>query len=141
VRWLEWRYLLEMANGLWTIILFYIVVFLAYHLVKVGVQRRLFWRGWIHQPTSVQLAVGVWVASIGVLGTRYVTWYSRYENDGHISMTSFDTGSFVLCTVIGAAGFMCILRVITKPVLGHWPWVTAMLWCLIYLAWTISRLS
>lgn len=137
---LEWRYLFEIGNGLWSIVLVHLVVFLAYHLVKVGFQRRLRVSGWLSLPLSMQLAVGVWVASLGLLITRFVIWISRYTNHGTLSPGEGDGTAFFFGTVIGLVGFMCILRVATKPMLGHAPWVSAMFWSAVYLAWTMVRL-
>lgn len=136
---MSWRYVLEMANGVWTIVSIWLVVFLAYHLVKVGAQRRV-WKYGLNLPLSIQLAVGIWIVCIGVLVTRAVVWVSRFSNDGFIELKEIETVSFVLGTLVGLAGFMCILRVVTKPMLGHWPWVSALACCAIYIGWSLVRL-
>jgi len=133
-----WRNVLEIGNGLWTIISFYLVVFLAYHLVKVGAQRKV-WRK--HRvPLSIQLAVSVWIAALGVLVTRSLVWALRFVGGGELEMKSIETATFSLGIFIGLTGFMCILRVATRPMLGQWPWVSALGACCAYLIWSVLRL-
>lgn len=139
-RWLEWRHQLEIANGVWTIVSAYLVVFLVYHLIKVGRQRRV-WRRWGSLPLSIQLAIGVLIGSCGVVVTRSVTWWSRYSNGGYIELRNFDTAGYWFGTILGVVGFMCILRVSTKPMLGHAPWIAALISCGAYVLWSLIRLS
>lgn len=140
MKWTDSRHLLEMGNGVWAIVCVYLVVFLIYHITKVGLQRRI-WRKWKSPPLSIQLAIGVWIASTGIAGTRAVTWWSRYSHEGNIDMHDFDTAAYVLFTVIGVIGFMCILRVSTRPMLGHTPWIACLITCAAYIAWSLIRLS
>lgn len=129
----EWRHVLEIGNGLWTIVSGYLVVFLAYHLTVITVQRKLWMKSWINLPLSVQLAVGTWVASIGVLMTRIVVFLSRATNDGYLAFDDDQTVVFIAGIFVGLGGFLCILRVSTKPMLGHWPWVSCLVCCAFYL--------
>jgi len=136
---MDWRYILEMANGIWTIVSVWLVIFLAYHLIMVSAQRRI-WRRGLKIPLSIQLAIGIWIVCIGVLVTRAVVWVSRFSNDSFIELRGIETVSFVCGTLIGLAGFMCILRVITRPMLGQWPWLSAMGCCVIYVIWSVIRI-
>ena len=140
-KWMDWRFALEIGNGLFSIVSLFLFVFLAYHMIKVGAQRRVLQKGLFHLPTSVQLAVGIWVSSLGMLGTRAIPWASRFMNDGYIQLRYIEQIVFVIFTFVGLAGFMCILRVATRPMLGHWPWVLCLACCVIYLSWTLVRLS
>jgi|SRR5579859_2052551 len=129
---MEWTYLLEVGNGLWAIVSAYLVVFLAYHLIVVAGQRKVAWREW---PLSMQLAAGVWIAVFGVLTTRSVVWSSRYANDSYLLLTPLGSVVFGLGVFAGLVGFLCILRVATKPMLGHWPWISCLICCSFYLLW------
>lgn len=135
----EWRYVLEIGNGLWTIVCGYLAVFLGYHLLVVVQQRKLWSKPWATLPMSVQLAVGTWVSCLGVLLTRLVIFGSRVLNDGFLAMTSNETAVFAGGIFIGLAGFLCILRVATRPILGHWPWISCLICCAFYLLWETLR--
>jgi hypothetical protein len=138
---MQWRHALEIGNGLWTIVAAYLVVFIAYHLIVVGAQRRLKIGDWLNLPLSMQLAFGTWVAGVGVLMTRAVVWTARYSNDGFLQLDDIETAVFSLGIFVGLAGFLCILRVATKPVLGHWPWVSCLTCCSFYLLWSLARIG
>lgn len=98
---------LRISNGELFIVTAWLSVFLAYHLVKVGAQRRV-WRGmsWRKLPMSMQLAVALLTVSIAVT----VMSSELVAPAGH---------------VLGVIGFLCALRVVTKPMLGSWPWFGA----------------
>jgi hypothetical protein len=137
-KWMDWRHVLEIGNGLISIVSIYLVVFLAYHLIKVGVQRRAQIG---HLPASMQIALGIWVTFVGVLMTRVVPWASRFTNDGYIDLKSIETMVFSIGVFVTLIGAMCVLRITTRPMIGHWPWVSCLCWCVIYLSWTLVRLS
>lgn len=138
---MEWRHVLEIGNGLWTIVSVYLVIFLAWHLFIVGAQRRIKVMGWLNLPLSMQLAVGTWIACGGVLITRAVVWGARYTNDGFLQLENGETALFALGILVGLVGFLCILRVTTKPMLGHWPWVSCLTCCAFYLLWALLRIA
>lgn len=137
---LDYRHYLEIANGLWMIIAFWLIVFLAYHIIVVGKQRHIHGKKWIDLPLSMQLAVAVWFSSVGICTTRIIIWWSRFQNDGYVEMQSFDTFGFLIGTMIGLAGFLCLLRVVTRPMLGDWPWTSALTCCALYILWSVERL-
>jgi hypothetical protein len=140
-KWLDWRFALEIGNGLFSIVCLFLTVFLAYHLLKVGVQRRIWRKGLFDLPLSMQLAVGFWVCSFGVFISRVIPWASRFANDGHIQLRALEQAGFVMGTFIGLTGFFCVLRVVTRPMLGQWPWILCLFCCVTYLTWTLVRLS
>lgn len=136
---MEWRYVLEIGNGVWTIVSLYLVVFLAYHLIVVGIQREIEIGDWIKLPLSMQLGVGMWIAALGVLISRATVTVARYSNEGFIQFDYGETLSFALGIFIGLLGFMCILRVATRPMLGHWPWVSCLACCAFYVMWAMMK--
>lgn len=134
---LEIGRLLEVSNGEWLIVCTSLSLFLIYHLVRVGSQRRIGWRRWLwNLPLSMQLAVGVLIISLGV-GTRSaLIWWGRFKYGAPLQ--GINEWMLLWGTLLAILGFMCVLRVITRPVFGHWPWVATLLamagyWLLWYL--------
>lgn len=120
---MKWHDILEMGNGVWAVTALCLTVFLTQHLVKVVFFRRPK-RGLFDQPSSVQLAIGVYVVGIAILITRGIIWWARYLSGGpllDLELRFTDLYSFGVA--LGIVGFLCIIRVVTRPVFGHWPWM------------------
>lgn len=135
-----WRDALEMGNGVWALLALWLFVFMAFHLWVVGkmhwveIKNRQF-------PLSVQLAIGVIVIAGAILHTRGTIWYLRYTHGGILTMQDFETVWFLLGVFGGCVGFLCILRAVTKPMLGHWPWLSALASVTAYLLWWGGQLK
>lgn len=129
-----------MANGVWAIVALWLTVFLIYHLVVVGFQRSIKLSRIFNLPLSMQLAVGTLVVSVAIFITRFIIWISRHSNNGVLSLQATDTVAFISGTVLGIIGFLCILRTVTRPILGHWPWIGALVNAAIYVVWWASSL-
>lgn len=136
----EFGHLLTVGGGLWLIVSAYLVVFLAYHIIKVGMQRRLRPRRWLEMPLSMQIAVGIWVAKVGVLVILLAMSRVWIGGTVHFEESSVAVGFMAFGLFLGLAGFLCILRVSTRPMLGHWPWVSCLICCSFYLLWSALRL-
>jgi len=132
IDWIGWHYILEFCNGVLAIAAAWSVVFLAYHVVKVGGQRRV--RSWRKLPQALQLAVAVLAIAWGTFGIA-VIWAVRYRHGGALVLGDFDAVvvSFFRLVLIG--GFLCALRVITVPMRWRWPWLGAIASAALYLVW------
>lgn len=137
---LDWHNILEVANGVWAIVALWLTVFLIYHLLLVKSQRSISWSRMFNLPLSMQLAVGTLVVSSAIFITRTIIWLSRHANNGLLSLQATDTIAFVSGTVLGIIGFLCILRTVTRPLLGHWPWIGALLNAAAYVLWWLFTL-
>lgn len=137
---ISWRNILEAGNGVWALTALWLTVFLIYHLLIVRMQRKIKWTKILQLPLSMQLALGMLVVSISILTTRGIIWYSRYTNNSTFAPQATDTTVYVLGTILGVIGFLCILRTVTRPILGHWPWVGSLLTSGAYLIWWALKL-
>src|SRR5262245_55283610 len=109
--------------------------FLIYNLSIISAQRRVSPKQWLFKlPLSMQLAVGMLILSVGTLIRSASIWIDRALSDGALSSLSWTGVGLLAGAFIAVCGFMCILRVVSKPVLGHWPWVSAVAAMLIYIA-------
>lgn len=132
--------LLEVGNGIWAILALWLTVFLIYHLAVVRAQRRLAWRRFIiGLPFSMQIAVGTFVVSLAILLTRSIIWWARYRHDGNLDLLVPETQFYFAGVALGAVGFLCILRSVSQPAFGKWPWVGAICNVTAYLIWWGSK--
>ena len=121
---------LEAANGVWAILALWLTAFMVYHIAKILAQRRIGWRRVLLNfdlPLSVQLAFGVLVISLAVLVTRGFIWFARMQHGGNVDSIVAQSGFYLFGTALGVGGFLSILRTISQPSFGHWPWVGALI--------------
>ena len=132
--------LLEAGNGVWAIVTFWLSIFLIYHIGIVRLQRRVKWRRFFTGlPLSMQIAVGMLAAASAVCLTRFVVWFARWRGGGPVEMAMLETWFFLGGIGLGVVGFLCVLRAVSFPAFGHWPWVGALASMAIYLVWWGSR--
>lgn len=140
IEWWGWEYLLEVGNGELAIMTGWLSVFLVYHVVKVGSQRGA-WslRAWRKLPQSMQLAISFLAVTLAAFITAVVIWSSRYTN-GILVVRGIDSIVISVARILSVIGFLCALRVVTRPMRGQWPWLGAIGCGLAYLAWSVARL-
>lgn len=140
--WWGWQFLLELGNGVLAIVTGWLVVFLVYHVLKVGTQRRVWsWRGWKRLPQALQLAVSFLAVTVATFLVALIIWLARYRNESYLIVEGVDTITVSLARVLSVGGFLCALRVVTRPMRRQWPWIGAMASCVLYLAWSLLRLA
>lgn len=135
---LGWNEAAEMANGVWAILALWLSIFLTHHLVTVWRQRRLPWTRFVKLPLSMQLAIGMLVVTLAILITRSIVWWQRFTHDGVLNDRATATATFLVGTGIGIVGLLCILRTVSRPLLGHWPWLSALASVAVYFLWWAS---
>jgi hypothetical protein len=132
--------LLEAGNGVWAVLALWLSIFMAFHVLMVRVQRHIKWHRLLfnfHLPLSIQIAIGTLAVSVSIAMTRAVLWWSRYKHDGHLDLLMPESGFYLAGTVLGIVGFLCILRTVSQPVFGQWPWVGATLSAGAYVLWWV----
>lgn len=135
-----WWHFLEVGNGVLAIVTAWLSVFLAYHLVKVGAQRRI-WRSWSKFPVSMQFAIAFFTVSVATCTASAAIWVSRYARpDGMLLAGDVGVVAIAAGRGLATAGFLCALRIVTRPMIGPWPWIGALLSVIAYLAWSTIRL-
>lgn len=136
-----WNDLLEVANGVWSIVALWLAIFLGYHLLKIRERKNLPWSRIFNLPVSMQLAVGTLIVSSAIFINRSALWFESSKHGGDVELSYLDSAWcwFLVGTIFGIAGFLCILRTVTRPMLGHWPWVGALLNVAVYVAWWAAK--
>lgn len=118
---------LEIFNGAWSILAFSACVFLIYHIHDIAVQRRITLRRWfVDLPQSMQLAVAVLAVSFGVVISRAPIWWWRIRTGGDLAAFDSVKPWLIVSAAIGCVGFACLIRVITRPMKTHLPWIVPM---------------
>lgn len=142
---LDFRDLLETGNGVWAVLAFWLSAFMVFHVLMVRAQRRIPWRKMLfnfHLPLSMQMALGVLAVAFSVFLTRVILWWVRYRHPGDLDLLTPESWMYSLGTVLGIVGFLCILRTVSQPTFGHWPWVGALLSTATYTCWwAIDKIS
>lgn len=115
---------LEMMNGNWAILAIFTTFFLGFHLWDVSRRRGVTIQQWFTDlPQSMQLAVALFTISVGVVLSRAPVWYWRFTSNGDPARLGEIKIWLTLGAAIGCLGFMCAIRVITRPMMSHWPWL------------------
>lgn len=130
---------LELMNGNWSLLSFFAMVFIGYHLLDVTARRRVTLRQWLTDlPQSMQLAVALFTISLGIFLSRAPVWYWRFTTGGDPAHLSDIKELLFLGGVCGCLGVICAVRVVTRPMLSHWPWIAALLTGLVYTTMTLA---
>lgn len=133
-----WNQASEMSNGVWAILAFWLSIFLTHHLVMVWRSHHFRWKSFINLPLSMQLAIGMLVVTIAILINQTAVWYARHTNFGVFSEQASSSVIFLVGKTVGIVGLLCILRTVSKPALGNWPWLSALASVGVYLIWWAS---
>jgi hypothetical protein len=133
---------LEVANGASAIVMLYFVVYLAIHIVRTHEIRNLTFRKWFHdRPLGIEVAMALMITTVGWSARSIMIWYWRLTgtDHGNFITPSPDAGSWLLlgATLIIILGYLCKIRVFSRPVYGNGPWIMALASVLAYLAFAI----
>lgn len=129
---------LEAGNGVWAILAAWLTAFMVFHVLVIRVQRKIRWPRLLFNfslPLSVQMALGVLAVAGAVFATRAVLWWVRHIHAGNMDQWMPESAVYAGGTALGIVGFLCILRTISQPTFGHWPWVGALASVTVYLVW------
>jgi hypothetical protein len=130
--------LLEGGNGLWAISAAWLSCFMIYHVLRVRAQRKIPWRRLIFNfrvALSVQIALGTLAVALAIFLTRAVLWFARHYYPPDLDLYMPHSAIYAGGTALGIIGFLCILRSVSQPVCGHWPWVGALASGVAYIIW------
>lgn len=130
--------LLEAGNGVWAVLALWLTVFMVIHVIFVSKYYRITWRELFFNfnlDLSVQFAVGMLVVAVSILSTRAILWWARYRHDGSLDLLMPESWAYMLGTMLGIIGFLCVLRTVSQPVFGKWPWLGALASAVVYVSW------
>lgn len=131
------NFILELSNGCNSIITAFLLLFLTSYLFT-GISRKgLRWRLLFMVPTALALGIAMYVEKVGTLVTRSGIWVWRLTTQGELPFTSVQTAFLILGSLITTVGLLMLLRILSRPRYGDWPWSIALSTVLIYVVGTI----
>lgn len=114
---------LRVLNGAAVVPAFILLGVLILYLCRESVRRGLNPLGWFHLPPSMNLALAVFVL-VAFLALRVATTWSWYLIGGKILTLQM---TFAVAIVGIIVGLLCIIKAITAPDYGRWPWLATMM--------------
>lgn len=128
---MELNFFLQVANGaiamLTFFLLFFLFVYLHYDIRRDGFKFKTFFL----MSTAASLVVTIAIEKLGTFFTRLAVWIWR----GHGGVDAFSTTEnalFVLGAMLTAFGLVLMIRVLSRPRFGDWPWMFSVTMAAIY---------
>lgn len=122
------NFVLETVNGVVAILTFFLLIFLTMYLFSELRRRHLAWRALMMSlPIGMSLALALYVEKVGALLTRVVVWVWRRLGAGGAGgpMSHVQLQAMLLGAVLMAIGLLMLIRVLSKPRFGNWPWIVS----------------
>lgn len=118
------EYYMETLNGVFVILLANACIWLTYYIFE---QKRIHSVSLIKVttedgPLGVRLAIPMLTLKFGLL-LRAVIWGWVELGPGHKDLQLSEFLIVVFGSLLVVAGFLCLIRVLTKPRFGSWPWL------------------
>lgn len=120
------NFILEQANGSTSILSFSLLVFLTFylwdwlHYKNMNVWTALF----VGLPPAIALALVLYLEKIGTLMTRAVVWAWRMAGAAK-PFTEIETDFLLGGALLTALGLLLMIRLLTMPRFGNWPWLAS----------------
>lgn len=125
------NFILELINGSISILTFFLLLFLTIYL-KYDLHRANFtWKTFFLSSTAVSLVVAMFFDKIGTLMTRTVIWAWRVKG-GTIVLNGIEDLFLVTGAFFTALGSIMLIRVLSRPRFGNWPWLISALFVIGY---------
>lgn len=141
----EMNFILETVNGVVLILSFTLLIVLTGYIVakfreqKVPVHQVLMSVPAAH--TVLALALALYLDKLGVLMTRMAVWTWRRFGDGLVGGPMNDAQIYLLMigTPLSAIGLLWLVRILSRPRYGDWPWMVSSALATIYLVAAVAR--
>lgn len=134
------NFILEQLSGVASVLTFCLLVFLTFYLWDwLSYKHRSGWDALlIGLPPAIALAAILYLNEVGALMTRMVAWVWRAFYGGSVPLTSVQLGFIIGGTVISSTAILLMIRLLTMPRLGNWPWIASAISAAVYLVISMS---
>ncbi|WP_187399363.1 hypothetical protein [Bradyrhizobium paxllaeri] len=129
----EVNFYLEMINGTSVILIAVLLAFLVTYIKAELHRRDLSWRDLFDYPAGLSLALSITVAAFGFALTRGSLWVWRQFGSGE-QMSEWQLHLALIGSAITSLGILWMIRVLSRPRFGDWPWIAAGSATLLYAA-------
>jgi hypothetical protein len=127
------KFALELLNGTTTLLSFFLLIWLSFYLYERYHERDgvTLWSMFFGISGAVSLALYLYIEELGLFLTRLVVWVWRMDGAEHPFTDTqnivFITGGFLFSLAI-----LLMIRVLSRPRFGEWPWFMAGLITTVY---------
>lgn len=120
----------EVVNGNWAVLAFILILVCACYIKHEWFANRVWTQG-------MGIAASIVLLSVGVCSTRAIVFIWRH----FYGQTEFTDGQAIGLSIggaIGAAGFLILIRRISKPLFGDGPWIATLAVCSLFTAYILA---
>ncbi len=114
-------FLLELLNGNWGIAAAALTVICGMYLSHEAFTRQIPLWARSRMTVGMKLSVGLFMLSLGVLIRSFEVYFWRAFGTGELADLS--RSWLIAGSAIALVGFLCCIRVISKPLHGNLPWI------------------
>lgn len=118
------NFILEQINGAAALLTFCLLVFLTFYLWDWRVYKRpaKLRTLLVGLPPALALTCVIYLETLGTLITRATVWGWRLSTRGTAPFTSAQLAFLLLGACMTSAAILLMIRLLTSPRFGGWPW-------------------
>lgn len=130
---------LELINGVAVILTVCLLIFLTFYLGDwLAYKHRSGWDALlIGLPPAIALASLIYMNEVGIVMARLVGWVWRAFYNGAIPFTPMEVGFIIAGCLISSTAIIFMIRLLTLPRLGNWPWIASAIAAVVYVIFSI----
>lgn len=114
-------FLLELLNGNWGIAAAALTIICGIYLSHESIARRIPIWDRSRMTLGMRVSVGLFFLSAGIaIRSAEVYLWRRF---GGSDLSELNQPVLVIGSALALIGFLCCIRVISRPLYGNWPWV------------------
>jgi hypothetical protein len=125
--------ILEQVNGSVSILTFFFLCWCTHYLWDYLAYRKFSMRSvFVGLPPAIALAMVLYLENTGTLLTRTTVWFWRFTSSGEQPFTDTQMGFLLAGAFLTAVGLLLMIRLLSRPRFGEWPWVASAAVCWAY---------
>lgn len=118
----ELQFVLEVINGAWALLSIALMMVCAAYLYHELVSRRIAFAWRKRWTRGMRVSAAIATLSLGIFVTRSTIYVWRHFFDGG-DFSKLQLSLLIFGAAIGALGFLCAIREISRPLYGNRPWL------------------
>lgn len=118
------NFTLEVINGSISVLTYFVLIFLGYYLVSGFGRHQFTWKNLFIISTAIGLAFSLFIEKMGTFLTRTIIWLWRVAG-AQVPFTVAQNVVLIVGALLTMMGLLMMIRVLSRPRFGNWPWATA----------------